>query len=255
MIAVLDITNTYVRRARLTPALIVVLPIALAVLSWSPDGLKAWSVFWSLFVWAGGAVLMTHLARDRGKERAPELFRSWGGKPTTSLLRYADSQNTVLATRRHERLQKALPDLHIPNKAEESADPSLAESVYDTCVRWLIEHTRDQKKFTMVFDANCDYGFRRNLWGMKPVGVFLCALSIVLALTAITIQFRAGTLVSPISYGSAGCALGLLAFWVFWCNPSWVRLCADAYAERLLATLDTMDLPKTPAKRVTKTRS
>src|ERR1035437_4466168 len=99
------ITNTYTRRARLTPALIVVLPLGIAVLSWSPDGLKSWTVLWSLFIWAGGTALMAQLARDRGREKEKELFQLWGGKPTTRLLRYAGSENPVLVTRRHASLQ------------------------------------------------------------------------------------------------------------------------------------------------------
>jgi hypothetical protein len=42
--ALLDITNSYMRRARLTPTLIVVLPLGLTVLAWSPDGLKSWTI-------------------------------------------------------------------------------------------------------------------------------------------------------------------------------------------------------------------
>ena len=61
MKALLDIKDTYIRRARLTPALIVVLPLGLAVLCWSPDGLKSWTVLWSLFVWAGGTALMAQV--------------------------------------------------------------------------------------------------------------------------------------------------------------------------------------------------
>lgn len=254
MTALLDITNTYTRRARLTPALIVVLPLGLAVLSWSPDGLKSWTVLWSLFVWAGGTALMAQVARDRGREKEKELFKLWGGKPTTRLLRYACSENPVLVTRRHASLQKVLSDVHLPSEAEESADPQHADDVYDACVRWLLEQTRDRKKFSLLFEENCNYGFRRNLWGMKPMGLFICVLGLLLGSAAVFAHLRANDAVSPISYGGVACTLSLLAFWAVWCSPSWVKLPADAYAERLLASSDTFGsataIPKKGARKV-----
>jgi hypothetical protein len=256
MTALLDITNTYTRRARLTPALIVVLPLGLAVLSWSPDGLKSWTVLWSLFVWAGGTALMAQVARDRGREKEKELFHSWGGKPTTRLLRYAGCENPVLVTRRHAALQKVLANIHLPTELEESAAPQDADHVYDTCVRWLLEQTRDQKKFHLLFEENCNYGFRRNLWGMKPIGIFLCALGFLLGLSAVVIHIEAHVAVSAISYGGVACTVALLTFWVFWCNPTWVKLPAEAYAERLLAASDTFDSAgAAPKKAVRKVKS
>jgi hypothetical protein len=252
MTALSAITSTYTRRARLTPALIVVLPLGLAVISWSPDGLKSWAVLWSLFVWAGGTALMAQLARDRGREKEKELFQLWGGKPTTRLLRYAGSENAVLVTRRHASLQRVFPDLHIPSDAEESADPHHADNVYDTCVRWLLEQTRDQKRFSLLFEENCNYGFRRNLWGMKPVGISLCVLGLVLGSAAIAIHFQMSTAVSPISYGGVACTLALLLFWTVWCAPRWVKLPADAFAERLLAAADMLSPAAAPPKKRTR---
>ncbi len=241
-----DITNPYTRRARLKPALIVVLPLGLAVLSWSSDGLKSLTVLWSLFVWAGGTALMTQLARDRGRQKEKELFDSWGGKPTTRLLRYAGSDNPVLVRRRHDALQRAISDIHIPTEAEEAADPHHADNVYDTCIKSLLEQTRDQKRFEMIFDENCNYGFRRNLWGMKPFGIMICILGIFLSSAAIFLRIFAHLPLSLLSYGTVALNLTLLGFWVLWCNPGWVKLAADAFGEILLAAVGRLEveLPK-----------
>lgn len=241
-----NLKDAYTRRARLTPALIVVLPLGLAVIAVSSDGLKAWTALWSVFVWAGGTALMAQLARDRGKRKEPELFQSWGGKPTTQLLRYRGCENSILVTRRHGALQKAIPDLHLPSEAEERVDPSASDHAYDTCVKWLLEKTRDQKKFPLVFDENCSYGFRRNLWGMKPVAIALAVASVLTGTVVIAIRLYNQSSVSAVSFGALGCIIGLLCFWILWCDPGWVRLAAFAYAERLLASIDAMDIP--PAK-------
>jgi len=99
-----DVFNAYVRRARLQPAMIVAIPLGLATLAWSPGGIPGWSLIWSLFVFCGGTALMAQVARDRGKKKEPELFTSWGGKPTTCLLRHRDAANKTILSRRHQKL-------------------------------------------------------------------------------------------------------------------------------------------------------
>ena len=192
---------------------------------------------------------MAQVGRDRGREKEKELFQSWGGKPTTRLLRYAGCENPVLVTRRHTTLQKVLADIHLPTESEESANAQHADNIYDTCVRWLLEQTRDQKKFNLLFEENCNYGFRRNLWGMKPMGIVRCILGFLLGLSVVMIHMQAHAAVSPIAYGGLACTLALLIFWIVWCNPSWIKLSADAYAERLLAAPDTFGSAAATPKR------
>jgi hypothetical protein len=236
-LTIFEVKDVYNRRARLQPAFIVALPLGLTILAWSPDGLKGWTVLWTLFVWAGGTALLTHLARDLGKRKEPSLFQEWGGKPSTRMLRYADCENEVLVARRHDSLQKALPDLRIPTKAEELSDPKRSDDIYDVSVKWLLEKTRDKKKFPLVFEENCNYGFRRNLWGMRAWGILLSGMGLGAGVAAGV--FRSSRSEVPlVSYGAIACIACLLLFWLLICNAAWVKLAADAFAERLLASTD-----------------
>ena len=79
--------DPYVRRARPQLALLVALPVALAVLAGFPAESAVASAVWSLVVWSGGTTLIAHAARGPGKAREPKLFALWGGKPTTRLAR------------------------------------------------------------------------------------------------------------------------------------------------------------------------
>lgn len=237
--SILGIKDAYDRRARLEPALIVALPLALAMLAWSPDGLKGWTILWSLLVWAGGTGLLAQLARDLGKRREPYLFESWGGKPTTRLLRYTGCENEVLIARRHQILQKALPEVRIPTVEDELSNPKHSDDVYETCVRWLIEKTRDKKKFQLVFEENCNYGFRRNLWGMRVWGITIALIAMLISIAA-QVTGSSGAPGRLLSFGAMACIGLLLVFWLFACNPEWVRLPADAYAERLLGSADVL---------------
>jgi hypothetical protein len=95
-------------------------------------------------------------------------------------------------------------------------------------------------KFALVFEENCSYGFRRNLWGMKPAGLFFSAVGLLLAAAVIIVQLRAHHAVSAVSYTGAACIIALLLFWLTWCSSDWVKLSADAFAERLMASIETL---------------
>ena len=102
--------NRYTLLARVQPALLAALPLALLTLAWVRGGVFASGLLWALIVGAGGSVFLSHVARDQGRRKEPELFTTWGGAPTTRMLRHRDGLNDkgVLA-RRHTKLQKLLP--------------------------------------------------------------------------------------------------------------------------------------------------
>jgi hypothetical protein len=238
-----DISDTYVRRARLQPALLVVFPIALAVLAYFPGGIVGWGVLWSLLVACGGTALLAQVARDRGKQMEAELFRRWGGKPTTRLLRHRDTDNRALLARRHAKLTALLPDHPMPSFGEEAEEKDRADEVYDSCTALLLAKTRDRKAFPLIFEENCNYGFRRNLWGMKPLGILtsLCGGAAI-----VTGQLLRVIHLDPLGIICTSLCLLMLLAWIVWFTPDWVRLAADAFAQQLLAACDALE--PAPAK-------
>lgn len=80
MIVVKDLLDPYSRRARLQPALLAILPLALALLAWYPSEARTLGFVWAIVVSAGGTALLAQIARERGKRLEKELFDSWGGK-------------------------------------------------------------------------------------------------------------------------------------------------------------------------------
>jgi hypothetical protein len=69
--------------------------------------------------------------------------------------------------------------LPAPTAAEESADQTAADSFYARCGTWLRDHTRDTKKFPILFGENVTYGFRRNLLGVKAWALCLNAIVVI----------------------------------------------------------------------------
>ena len=232
--------DTYTRKARFEAGLIIALPIGLAAIAWFPEGIPGWSAFSAVVITFGGATLMTQLARDRGKQKEPALWRSWGGPPTTQCFRYRGNSNKTLTHSRHKKLKKLRPDLRAPTEEDDVADPQRCDEVYETWTRFLIEKTRDEKAFPLIFKENCNYGFRRNLWGLKPLGIVTCLVGLLLVGLLLYQNYRRGISPKPVTLLSGCVDLLLILVWLFWIAPSWIRIAADAYAERLLAAIDKL---------------
>ncbi|SRR6266487_234847 len=231
--------DQYERRARLAPALVVVLPLALATVAWFPMQFTGWAVFWAIVVGCGGTALLAQLGRDRGLQKQKQLFDSWGGSPTVRLLRHRERGNKPTLLRWHRRLQGLLPDVNVPSAADELANPTQADEVYEACVSLLKEKTRDRMKFSLVFEENCNYGFRRNLWGMKSLGITaaITGVAAIAVLLLLNTQFRQAR-TPPVAYVAGGFDALLLIMWTALVDPTWVKTAADAYAMRLLSSCD-----------------
>lgn len=236
----LDLTDSYVRRARLQPAMIVALPLALTTLAWSPSGVAGWSLLWSVFIWCGGTALLAQVGRDAGFKKQDYLYGSWGGKPTTRLLRHHNTKNKAILERRHQKLKVLIGGADIPRPEQEQQDPNAADQIYDMCTSVLLEKTRNKKDFPLVFEENCNYGFRRNLWGMKPLGLGTVAIGMFAVAILFVIDFRHHAVPPASAIISAAVIFLLLLGWLFWFTPDWVKIAADAYAERLLAACEQL---------------
>lgn len=232
--------DKYTIRARLYPALLVALPLAVAAFVWAPGDVSAWATLWGLLTLSGGSFLLSQLAREPGRRKEPDLFQRWGGKPTTRRLRHRDAKNQTLLERRHRKLKELLGQ-ELPSPEEESADPEAADDIYDACVTLLRERTRDRERFRLVFEENCSYGFRRNLWGLKHWGIATSGIGVA----AVTVHLLLGVYlpdraVTDVTIVAAVVNGLLLVAWLLAITPEWVRGKAEAYAEQLLSASDSI---------------
>ena len=118
----------YSFRARLQPAFLTLLPLAMAAFAWAQPGAKWLTIIWSLLGAAGFTFFPANFARNRGKSIEPELWKSWGGTPTTQLLRHSYPEYSVLRERWHKQLSKLL-NKPFPTAEEERHDPSRADEI------------------------------------------------------------------------------------------------------------------------------
>jgi hypothetical protein len=231
--------DKYTYRARLLPSLLTFLPLAFAATVWFPGQETTWKVLGLIFVSSGMATLLSHFGRDLGMRKEAGLFQMWGGVPTTLMLSHRFTRfDAMTLGRYHAKLKTLLPDLQIPDLASERTNPSRASELYGSCTSFLRERTRDHKAFPLVFAENINYGFRRNLYGWKPIGLIVAPVGVVSCalFTATRLQAEQSVLL----FGIAGVVVSvtLLLLWLFVIKPDWVHLAADAYAERLIRSLD-----------------
>lgn len=175
----------------------------------------------------------------------------WGGKPSTAFLRHSGGAfNRHTLARYHRRLSELLPDLRLPSEAEERAEPSRCDEVYEACGDYLRAQTRDTTRFRVLFQELINYGFRRNLWGMKAIGVVLSLAGIAITGALLVARTEAGKWPDPaLAIGFAIDAV-MLVCWVAVIRPDWVRFTAEKYARQLLECADQLEPPKAGASRI-----
>jgi hypothetical protein len=236
------IFNPYVLQARVYPVLIVLLPIALCFIAWVPKPEDITKPLISVVVAAGLAGLLAPIARDAGKKAEKKLLAEWGAFPSTTLLRHRDSRMDPLTKRRyHETLARVLPDVRIPSEHEEEGDPDAADKVYASCGAFLRSNVRDEGQFSQLLAENIGYGFRRNLFGLRPLGI-VCALAGTGACTWKLVEgYKNGLTLVSLPMLCLLISGALLVVWLLVVRKEWVRQAADDYAVRLLETIDRLN--------------
>jgi len=180
-----------------------------------------------------------------------KLFQKWGGKPTTQLLRHRDKRIEGVTKRRYHSFLASKINVTFPDKDQEAKDPAAADDIYQSGVRWLLNHTRpeDNKKFDLLFKENVAYGFRRNALGVKPFGLVISIGSLLWVLVTDGALFGSGhrffdvaalsRLPEPATASLILSAVMILVWLLFFTKAS-ARTAAFTYAEALLRACDTL---------------
>lgn len=236
------ITDGYERKARLYPALLLVSPIVITIVGAASTKLSTLESLAAALAGCGGAFLLTQLARDAGKKREKQFFEIWGGLPSVAILRHRDNRiDAITKARYHKQLSTLVKGTKAPSPKEEVAEPIAADQVYSAWSAYLRVHTRDTKKYQLLFQENISYGYRRNVCGLRPLGIVVSSLSFAGGAVWLYHLYSATGSVTVESAGALTCVFVILLLWTFWFTPNWVRIPADAYAERLVETINAID--------------
>ena len=225
--------DTYSFRARAFPVYLTLAPVALLLVAVVPEGLK-WPIGGTAaLVFAPISFLLGQVGADFGKRLEKRLWASWGGPPTTRFLRHGNREfNEVTRSRVHAQLRQL--GLHVPTREEYERDQCAADTHYESCTEELIRRTRNTRNFPLVFKGLTEYGFRRNLLGLKVLGVCLSVVGVAGSAWSVYTAWTATNAMTAVSLIGGLISVGLLITWLFWVTERTVKLSADRYARFIL---------------------
>lgn len=234
--------DTYTIRARLYPAFIVLSPVIILVIFSYYEYLKIIQIIFAFFTMFGFTFLIAQFARERGKNKEAKLWAGWGGKPTTQYLRYRSSYIDETTRNRYFKKLSELMNIKMPTEQEEKENPTKVDDIYDGCAKYLISNTRDKEKYNLLFLENINYGFRRNMWGMKTIAILIIISSTI----GIIIQKSKLEFSNYEKFYQSDVIIPLLIYfflsimWLTLIKSIWVKDVAFEYSRRLYETLDRM---------------
>lgn len=232
--------NFYSIHARAFPIYITILPVAFSLFPILPEGLN-----WKF----GGAIaifflplsyLFSQIGGDWGKKIERDLWDSWGGPPTTRFLRHCNNEfNANTRNRIHAKLRSL--EFHIPSCEEQGLNSKNADAYYESCIDEIRRRTRDNNRFPLVFKGLTEYGFRRNLLGLKNIGLLLTVVSLMVCLVSVFVSWDPAK--PPFLDVIAGLLnIGLLLIWCFWVTEKTIKLTAERYARFLLEAILNLEV-------------
>jgi len=238
--------DSYDRKARLNPVLLAIIPPVGVLVGLYAVRLQAQTALVGLLATFGIFYLLTSICRNLGKRLENSLYKSWGGKPTTQLLRHRDNTIDPITKKRYHTFLSQKIKTKFPTEDQELKKQNMADNVYSSAIEWLLGQTRDKKKFNLLFLENISYGFSRNCLGIKYIAISIALLSIAWAVIGYkTISTRnfsdidfnllpIGLLISLVT------SISMLSVWTLFITKKCVKKSAFVYAEALLKTCDML---------------
>lgn len=245
--SLLMLLDPYDIQARLFPSLLMLFPFSILLINLLGEKRLLSSGFSVMLVTCGVGYLLGRVARNEGVKIQDKLFDKWGGSPTTQLLRHRNVQIDIhTKIRYHKKLSSAL-GMPMPSVEYELNNKAKADEIYKSATRYLIQYTRDTKKFPLVFKENVAYGFHRNALGLRVYGTIISIACLLITMVHSNIidfgnSFHISAVsienISPLNSISALSSLIMVVVWSLAISESSLKNAAFSYAERLLETCD-----------------
>lgn len=235
--------DPYEVKARLFPGLLVLLPpILFLALLYGPKnpvvvGLSA------VLATCGGPYLLASFIRTWGLRAQERLVRSWGGLPSTVVLRHRDSTLPHQTKLRYHELAGSRLGAAIPSAHDEQQDPEMADQAYAAVADSLRPRTNDRKVFPFVYKELVAYGFNRNAYGSRWVGVAVAVTTGAATLSHAGAFHANRPYWTPPSLDTVHivvlvASVAMIALWCVHFTAGTVKLAGYGYAKRLFETLD-----------------
>lgn len=234
----LAIFDYYLLKARFAPACLSALPLLTLLImigDWSRFSLPEILISTIILILL---IVTSDIARRRGRAVERKIFASTGGRPGNTELSRKDLTFQPPALDRYRAFLAARLERDAPTPESEAANPKGAADFYEECFAWLRENTRDKARFPLISEENATYGFRRNLLGMKPIGIFMNIITLIISYyiytkTFIEINTPSNDLIIILII-----SFSHLLYFIFWVTKDSVKDASYVYARQLVASID-----------------
>jgi hypothetical protein len=237
----INIISPYELKARFFPALFTLLPLVLIVAIWYPELINLESSFITILFFFIFIFFVAKLARELGFKRQKQLLIEWGNFPSIVYLRLRDNKiDLVTKQRYHNYLNENVEGIKLPsNMDDELNNQDFYEQQYTSAIKWLLENTRDQQIYSILYQDNINYGFSRNMLGIKPMGFTFSILSLFINLYFVYQEYNLDLNLIPLKIWMLLIInIALIISWLFFVKKNWVKSSSEAYARSLLATCE-----------------
>ncbi|PYV14634.1 MAG: hypothetical protein DMG21_17505 [Acidobacteria bacterium] len=174
--------DAYEWRARVFPAVIVSLPVVIAL--WS-------ALLWKDITVGGGTAsglvslaiiyALSTVVRSNGVRLQQELFKKWGAHPSTIVLRWRDKTLGNDLKAKYRRAVVSTLKLPIPTEREESENPADADKLIAQAFDRIRGVLRDEDADGLWATHNADYGFHRNLMGSRVLWLSVSVVGVLVS--------------------------------------------------------------------------
>ena len=233
--------NSYNLKARVYPVILSLIPIIFIGSVYSFHLQSYYQALTSLGITTALYFLFSQLGRDKGKALEKEMWKKWGGTPTTQILRFSnDIIDKHTKNKYHHKLKELTGIGNELNEEFEKNLPEKADKIYQSWTKFLLSKTRDTKKYSLLFQENINYGFRRNLLGLKGIAILIIVLLMISSfIYSFIINEYIVTISSELLISEIILVL-ILIFWLGIVKENWIKTVAFSYAERLMETINTI---------------
>ena len=256
--------DRYTREARLGPAFLAFFPIVLLLIAWVTELQNLIPGLLTLFCVFGVVRWISHIARGVGDSREVGLYREWGGKPTTTLLRVISGRLDletikdkgqiahILGEIGHRDIAELIAERKGPKFPTEAKDKAALhecgdelsdkvdalDALYEPVVAWIRENTRENQ---LLLEENISYGFQRNFFALKTFALVCGFVALAIQAASLTLVWMKNPAnITPAAIAvSAGIVLYLLGV-IFFVSRESVKVQGFAYARQLINSIYTI---------------
>lgn len=240
-------TDLHGVRARLWPALLVLMPVLAQIREIHPGDRDQILEVTGLLALCGIPWVLAQIAHGLGSACQQKLRRTWGVRPAVRMLRHRDTTVDEMTKKSWHAHYASRLKTPFPTPEEELLDYEGADKKYACAVAWSERHTRDRTIFRVLWRHQTEYEFLLNCLALRWIGLFAAAGTLVWACTckgSVSVAIQSGWhLVAFVSLqrGSASVILPSVLIslaWLFFFTPRRVRSAAWSYDRHLIESVD-----------------